>query len=376
MRPKLDLVAVADDGRADHPTAVDRGAVGGAEVAQHPQAALPAQFGVHPGDRLVAEPQPVAGVAADAQGVAARRVRQQQLGQPLGLPGPAQPSHRSRRPRRRCRTPAGTSGFSAGRSAVSDGEFVGAAGDERQFHPPDERVVRQPAQGDAVTERPQRPVALGVGQPRGVCVELEGRRHAGDCRSGAPEVSRKRGNGCHARRDLRRTMPRGQKRRSERATISFEARWTGRTLPDGPAPGRRGEPSVQFEVWAPQAGRVDAPAATGVTYAMERDPERHGLVDRRGGGRRTAARYGFAAGRRPVRPDPRSRRQPDGPDGLSAVVDHGRVRLARRRGPGAALPGAVLYELHVGTYTPEGTLRRGGRAARRTSPNWASRTSS
>ena len=110
---------------------------------------------------------------------------------------------------------------------------------------------------------------------------------------------------------------------------------------------------MQFEVWAPQADRVTLHCG-GATRALERDPERPGWwtgeADAEDG-----TRYGFALGDGPVLPDPRSRRQPDGPDGLSAVVDHTRHEW-RAAWPGHALPGAVLYELHVGTYTPEGTL--------------------
>ncbi|MFD9433150.1 malto-oligosyltrehalose trehalohydrolase [Streptomyces sp. NPDC060002] len=110
---------------------------------------------------------------------------------------------------------------------------------------------------------------------------------------------------------------------------------------------------MQFEVWAPQAERVTL-QCDGVTRALARDQERAGwwtteadAVD--------GTRYGFAVDDGPVRPDPRSRRQPDGPDGLSAVVDQARYEW-RTRWSGRPLPGAVLYELHVGTYTPEGTL--------------------
>jgi maltooligosyltrehalose trehalohydrolase len=110
---------------------------------------------------------------------------------------------------------------------------------------------------------------------------------------------------------------------------------------------------VQFEVWAPQAERVTL-QCDGVTRALERDPEREGWwvgeADATDG-----SRYGFAVDDGPVRPDPRSRRQPDGPDGLSAVVDQGRYAW-RAEWSGRPLAGAVLYELHVGTYTPEGTL--------------------
>jgi maltooligosyltrehalose trehalohydrolase len=110
---------------------------------------------------------------------------------------------------------------------------------------------------------------------------------------------------------------------------------------------------VQFEVWAPQADRVTL-HCEGATRALARDPERSGWwwgeADAGDG-----TRYGFALDDGPVLPDPRSRRQPDGPDGLSAVVEHERYDW-RTRWAGRPLPGAVLYELHVGTYTPEGTL--------------------
>ncbi|WP_327698343.1 malto-oligosyltrehalose trehalohydrolase [Streptomyces sp. NBC_00459] len=110
---------------------------------------------------------------------------------------------------------------------------------------------------------------------------------------------------------------------------------------------------MHFEVWAPQASRVTL-RCDGATRALERDPERTGWWSgeaEAGDG----SRYGFAVDDGPVLPDPRSRRQPDGPDRLSAVVDHGR-HTWRTEWAGRALPGAVLYELHVGTYTPEGTL--------------------
>lgn len=110
---------------------------------------------------------------------------------------------------------------------------------------------------------------------------------------------------------------------------------------------------MQFEVWAPQAGRVTL-HCDGDTRAMEQDPERAGwwAIEAEA---RDGTRYGFAVDDGPARPDPRSRRQPDGPDGLSAVVDHG-LHTWRADWPGRPLPGAVLYELHVGTYTREGTL--------------------
>ncbi|MCA1221539.1 malto-oligosyltrehalose trehalohydrolase [Streptomyces sp. 8L] len=111
---------------------------------------------------------------------------------------------------------------------------------------------------------------------------------------------------------------------------------------------------MQFEVWAPKAGEQVVLRLDGEDLPMRRDPARDGwwTVEARAG---AGSRYGFALDGGPVLPDPRSRRQPDGPDGLSAVLGTG-VPEPRVAWPGRPLAGAVLYELHVGTYTVEGTL--------------------
>ncbi len=56
------------------------------------------------------------------------------------------------------------------------------------------------------------------------------------------------------------------------------------------------------------------------------------------------------------RPDPRSAWQPSGVHGPSRVVDHDAFAWTDEQWRGVPLPGGVLYELHVGTFTPEGTF--------------------
>ena len=68
------------------------------------------------------------------------------------------------------------------------------------------------------------------------------------------------------------------------------------------------------------------------------------------------SRYGFRLDGGPPCPDPRSPSQPDGPDGLSEVVDHRTFRWSDTAWRGVSLPGGVLYEMHVGTFTPGGTF--------------------
>ncbi|WP_413752472.1 malto-oligosyltrehalose trehalohydrolase [Streptomyces sp. R-74717] len=115
-----------------------------------------------------------------------------------------------------------------------------------------------------------------------------------------------------------------------------------------------------FEVWAPDADSVELRLA-GALRAMGRDPVRAGWwaaeAEASDGDRYGFVLNGGADGGAdgPVLPDPRSRRQPDGPDGESAVVDHSAYTW-RNDWAGRGLPGAVLYELHIGTYTDEGTF--------------------
>ncbi|MER5888249.1 malto-oligosyltrehalose trehalohydrolase [Streptomyces sp. NPDC001941] len=109
-----------------------------------------------------------------------------------------------------------------------------------------------------------------------------------------------------------------------------------------------------FEVWAPRAEDRVTLQCDGVDHALARDASRPGWWT----GEAPASdgsRYGFRLDDGPPLPDPRSRRQPDGPDGPSAVVDH-TAYAWRYSPPGRGLPGAVLYELHTGTFTREGTF--------------------
>ncbi|MGW3825701.1 malto-oligosyltrehalose trehalohydrolase [Streptomyces sp. NPDC005071] len=108
-----------------------------------------------------------------------------------------------------------------------------------------------------------------------------------------------------------------------------------------------------FEVWAPEADSVGLRLADALR-PMTRDGVRTGwwTADAEAA---DGDRYGFVLDDGPVLPDPRSRRQPDGPDGESAVVDQ-EAYPWRAVWSGRGLPGAVLYELHIGTYTEEGTF--------------------
>ena len=65
--------------------------------------------------------------------------------------------------------------------------------------------------------------------------------------------------------------------------------------------------------------------------------------------------YRFRLDDGPRLPDPASRFQPLGPEGPSEVIDPASFSWTDDIWKGVLLPGQVLYEMHVGTFTPEGT---------------------
>lgn len=121
---------------------------------------------------------------------------------------------------------------------------------------------------------------------------------------------------------------------------------------------------TRFAVWAPRATAVTLVLPDrGETHPMAA-PEPGRAPGRAGDGRWVIAVDGIVGGERyaysldggPPRPDPASGHQPDGVHGASAVVDPARFGWTDGEWRGRGLDGTVLYELHVGTFTPSGTL--------------------
>jgi maltooligosyltrehalose trehalohydrolase len=110
---------------------------------------------------------------------------------------------------------------------------------------------------------------------------------------------------------------------------------------------------TEFQVWAPEktvALRVD-----GRDRDMERDEHGWWRLDVPAAGPGTDYQFVLSDHDKPL-PDPRSQWQPGGVHGPSRVYDHGAFRWSDDAWTGRQLPGSVLYELHVGTFTPDGTF--------------------
>lgn len=133
---------------------------------------------------------------------------------------------------------------------------------------------------------------------------------------------------------------------------------SNRRYPIGAEPVTGG--GFSFRVWAPQRSRVviaieHGPGAGG-RLALERDTSGYfsGVLASAASG----TQYRFQLDDDPeLLPDPASRYQPKGPLGPSQAVDPRHFRWTDSAWLGARLQGMVLYEMHVGTFTPEGTWR-------------------
>lgn len=111
---------------------------------------------------------------------------------------------------------------------------------------------------------------------------------------------------------------------------------------------------VHFRVWAPGHRKVEV--------VLEEPAELAPLAAEAGGywsgqvaGARAGRRYRYRIDGEGAFPDPASRFQPDGPHGPSEVIDPASFAWTDHGWEGLRLAGQVMYELHLGTFTPEGT---------------------
>ena len=110
---------------------------------------------------------------------------------------------------------------------------------------------------------------------------------------------------------------------------------------------------VHFRVWAPKAREL---AVRSGALSFSLGAESDGWFSGFCANLKTGDRYGFEIdGRKELLPDPASRFQPDGPHGLSQVVDASEFKWTDQDWKGPRRKGQLIYEMHVGTFTPGGT---------------------
>ena len=121
-------------------------------------------------------------------------------------------------------------------------------------------------------------------------------------------------------------------------------------------PGNGG--GVQFAVWAPRARRVRVRLTSdGVTTDRELASRGGGVFEALIAEASAGTEYGYVLDNSAtVLADPVSRWQPEGVHGLSRVVDPNAFRWSDEEWHGVAMRDLVIYELHVGSFTRDGTF--------------------
>ena len=112
--------------------------------------------------------------------------------------------------------------------------------------------------------------------------------------------------------------------------------------------------TTYFRVWAPPRTSLAVVIENAPPVALENEGNGyHSGVVPAGAG----TRYRLQVDDRGAFPDPMSRFQPDGPHGPSEVVDPTTFAWTDHDWKGVSPQGRVLYEMHIGTFTQEGTWK-------------------
>jgi maltooligosyltrehalose trehalohydrolase len=116
-----------------------------------------------------------------------------------------------------------------------------------------------------------------------------------------------------------------------------------------------GNGETAFNIWAPNAKQVEVHLVSPTERTEILRKTEYGYHQAVLSGIEPGARYFCRLDGGPDRPDPASRFQPEGVHGPSEVLDQS-FPWGDQHWFGLPLQDYILYELHVGTFTPEGTL--------------------
>lgn len=130
-----------------------------------------------------------------------------------------------------------------------------------------------------------------------------------------------------------------------------QQRWA---LDIGAIPVSRDE--TKFRVWAPFVNSVAVRMVKGDRPNISLHPNGKGYFEAVVKAVGPGEKYLFVLDETRERPDPASRFQPEGVHGPSVVVDPGIFQWTDRAWPGMRLRDMIIYEMHVGTFTREGTF--------------------
>ncbi|MDX5347862.1 MAG: malto-oligosyltrehalose trehalohydrolase, partial [Hymenobacteraceae bacterium] len=114
--------------------------------------------------------------------------------------------------------------------------------------------------------------------------------------------------------------------------------------------------SCLFRVWAPEAKQVRLQITAPKKQQVEMQQEEQGYWVAELQQVQSGTIYFFKSDDKPQRPDPASLWQPEGVHEASAVVNHHEFSWTDEKWQVFRLEQMIIYELHIGTFTDEGTF--------------------
>lgn len=118
----------------------------------------------------------------------------------------------------------------------------------------------------------------------------------------------------------------------------------------------QGNNRCEFRVWAPELRQVSLRIASPAGRDLSLEKDETGYWQTVADDVPPGSRYSYLLEGSTKRPDPASQFQPEGVHGPSEVVDHAAFAWTDVGWEGVPLEDMIIYELHVGTFTPEGTF--------------------
>ncbi|UJH91814.1 hypothetical protein LZ575_03875 [Antarcticibacterium sp. 1MA-6-2] len=116
------------------------------------------------------------------------------------------------------------------------------------------------------------------------------------------------------------------------------------------------EDNTKFTVWAPSQENVEV-IIKGKEKSEKLQKDKHGYWEGTISNTPPGTLYKFKLNNKNEFPDPASRSQPEGVHSWSQVVDQNAFKWEEKSWKGISIKDMVIYELHVGTFTSEGTFK-------------------
>jgi maltooligosyltrehalose trehalohydrolase len=112
----------------------------------------------------------------------------------------------------------------------------------------------------------------------------------------------------------------------------------------------------EFNLWAPFLSKVALKIVSPEEKVIPMEKDNEGYWKTTIAGITSATKYFYLLDDEKARPDPASHFQPEGVHGPSQVIDHDLFRWEDSKWNGIPISAMIIYELHTGTFTPEGTF--------------------